>query len=340
MAELKTNIPDWVFPGEVDTLLFTLNPTAEPTLSLKISGGDELLFNSVLTPPRNGLLYVYDIASLLRDHIEKPTMIEFHFGTLLGTQKIKALCIPAQIDVKIPAMEFCKRCFFTRAAGRRWVTERSKIPFAFWPTPGDVPRVRVASVVENRKVFSDWKTITVGGVPDRLCSFTVDVAETLNAFGLQEEADLIEVEAGKRKTTLFLRDFRPGEIEVAFLGAFGQKEVAIFEHSEINDTAEIKMTLENGRRRAYQARETPTITATAPIIADGELDLYRDCISSKRHWLAKTGEEIVLTEAKIKDNGEATTAPSTEIKFQLKKTVGEFDFPPRIFDSSFDKTFE
>lgn len=339
MAQLITNIPAYAFPHELNRLEFRAE-TGEKEMHLTISTAGDNIIETNLYFDTEGKIAIDDLASLLRDHIVGPTIVEIEFSTLSGANIAECLCLTCNINLHTTAEVFCKRNFLTRAKTRR-VTKRSIIPITLLPSGDTLLRYRLVTFELEEVVNLDWEEVPISTKSFGLWVFELNIQEFLGKYPYIPIEDIlyIEVEAGARKMKLEPIPLIRGGVEVEFVNAFGVVEQALFDNLSTEKNPERKVTVEAGRRRVYHVMNVATTTITADLIPDEERPLYEDCILALSHWLADTKRSIVVSDAKMKDNSDASNTASVEIKFQTSSFAVEADAPRRIFDKTFDNTF-
>lgn len=340
MATLVTNLPAYCFPHELNKLDFRAE-TGEKTMRLTISvAGDEII-DTVLHFTPEGDVIIDDLASLIRDHIISITTIEIEFSKPNGTGMAEVHCLPCHINLHTTAEVFCKKNFLTRSGDSRRVTTRSIVPFTFIPSGDKTIRYRLVALENASIVNHPWMEIPLIAKGLTPIVFDLDVREVLRRHPTVSIPSVlyIEVEVGKRKMKLEPQPHRRGEIEIGFIGTFGQREIALFDHTDTEFSPKREMTTEAGKRRIFQVMKVDTTMAMANLIPDKERGLYIDCIHAFSHWLTDTQRSIVVTDAKMKDNSDADSTATVEIKYQTASIPLESETPRRIFDISFDQSF-
>lgn len=329
---------DCMFVSELCRLSF-LNVCADE-LSLSVeAAGAEILINTY-TPDPDGAVTVYDI-----DRLIEPLIDEFSIDVVfrLNGQAHAVKVFACNASVSEPAQSFLPDFFLTpvmterdTAIGRLEILsvycseeERMVITCTYLLDGGELETRAVDGPVVCGAVSVDVSPALFASSPGRLIAYTVTCGKRkarYRVLGNAPQADPVLV---------YRNCFHAWET----IYLTGKKETA---PAYSRSAAVI-----GGKLRNYDITETMTYKAmTGPLRPGVESAVY-DLARSKEVYLqnddGSVGEEVTITDCDIKHTNEDDTIPDFSITYRKtdRRNLG-YDAlrPPRLFDKTFDETFE
>lgn len=345
MATLLTNLPDYGFPHEYNSI--RLSGSGLEKVELKSNGAAIGTFN--LYPGADGVLELDDFAALLRDLISDFEPRSFTLSWSGGQKSF--LVLPCAIDLTTTAAEFCQRHFLTLCRGSRTTWERAVEYVTMYAHPplGDRDTFEMTLV---------WANPHTGETePVTLMEDDLSVTELLPgmyrlAFCPRDftppAPDLyllsIVVTAGKRVQRFLLRPTMDQPASVVFRGAMGQFESFHFFGSRQLELKPTRSTASfAGRTRNYQVKAVPEFTLTTGVLRPTESPLFEDlCASTLCYLGALGGPELTITDNELKLTGDAYEAETATCTFRHAGRTQLYapTEPANTFDDTFDNSFQ
>ncbi len=344
MATLKTLLPNFGFPHQYDTIVFSADAPCE--FAISSNAGGVLL---KLAPNALGEIRIEDFAQVLRDFTADGKARDFTLSWEQNSQKFTVL--PCRFDLSNAASLFVYTHFLTLQRGAKptylgaqeLVTLYSALPSrdAFslsllWANP-QTGEVREASLSEEQ---SDG-VVTAGANSYRLDVSPAQFTPPAEGFSLHSYT----VTAGKRSQRFILcpvLDAQP--LTFVFRNCFGQLESF---HCFGTMQQEVKPTRSAasfaGKTRNYRVQSVPEYTAQTGILRPCDFALFEDLCTADYVLLGtENGTEVCITDNDFKLSSDLYEPQEASITWRYASRARRFEveLDVRTFDNSFDYTFQ
>lgn len=342
MAHILEKIAPLVFPWEVDTLTLVRDEETDDDIqvALSVDGNRYLLFQERFSFDANGQITFYGLADLLNDALQ-PGAAPVNVILLYGESRTVFSTFYGRVNIGMPAADFCRTHFLTLGGPDKGTApECREYVYLFEPDAATLPEtVQVEALYWNgdeleRGAYSE----PVGKEASAI--HAVDVSP---ARYMREGVRLVAytVAAGKRRQT-FHPVLHSLSVELLFQNAFGLEESFPFPGT-MESTVKVtrQSTFINGRYAVFDTEETPTRKVQTGFLSPDMHALFDDLCRSRSVRTA-TGEEVTLTESESVRLNDEDAFPTGTVTY---RSAGRYpvrpDFDrPRLFDNSFDKTFD
>ena len=344
MATLLTNLPDYGFPHEYNSI--RLSGTGLQKVELKSNGATIWTFN--LYPGADGVLELNDFAALLRDLTSDFEPRDFTLSWSGGQKAFFVL--PCAIDLTITAAEFFQRHFLSLCRGLRttWDSAVEYVTMYTDKMPGDRDTFEMTLVWVNHHT-GETESVTL--MEEDLSVEELSPGMYRLAFCPRDfippAPDLyllsIVVSAGKRVQRFIRRPTMVQPASVVFRGAMGQFEAFHFFGSRLMELKPTRSTASfAGRTRNYQVKAVPEFTLTTGVLRPTETPLFEDLCASTLCYLGTLGgPELTITENDLKITGDQYEAETATCTFRHAGRTRLYapTEPAQTFDDTFDNSF-
>lgn len=341
MAQTVTTINELMFVSELSRLTFR---TDNPDCTFAIVRNGQEVFKQSYVADSNNLVTIYDLDRLL-DTLIADIYDSFTFlvsGTALGCSNVKVFKCNAAVAE--PAKTFIPDFFLTASMGERDTTpERYEVVTLYTDTETPVQAIctyvgddlTVTTVNENITSLLGWSYIDVS--PSR---FMKPEKGTLVAYTIQ---------AGKRKAHFRVHPSLPeAEPAVIFRNCFHAWETLYLTGAmETSGNYTRSSAIVGGQFRIYDIEETLSYKAQTGPLRPGAVPVAMDLARSKEVFLLNAdgtvGDEIAITAVENKHTNEDDHMPDFSFTYRRvdrRNTMIAVERPPRIFDKTFDETYE
>lgn len=341
MATLLTPLPAIAFPHELDTLRIATRTAVRLRIATNSAS-----FETTLTPNAAGEVVLEQLADYLREVIATPTDVSIYLDNVhIGT----VMLIPCRWDIETTAEEFCKKHFLTAAPTRKTTYLKAKETISWWNFPA-----------ETAIITAQWMTAAgvqhtthIPALTTPTTSITTADCSPQTLIPPTPSAHLIgyTITVGERTIYFHLPPIGSnlkGVTTISFLNIFYIPENFHFFGSIVRETKNTYTRARIGRTyRNLTVKEEETYQATTGSISQQEYQRISDLITTPRAWRGK--KEIVITDADIKEDLHPHQPQMGTITWREKRLTHHLPLPtpyhiapttPRIFDSTFDSTFE
>lgn len=296
-----------------------------------------------------GQVVLSALASLLRPYVEDCLLADVSIGVYAelweGRPVVRNFSVRhATVDVLAPATEFLQGNFLTLARGMR-VTALHRTEMLHYVGTDAVEVTATYDNLQTRTFQLETEMDATTGIK------SVDVSPSRFA---DENIGLLvafEVVAGNRRQRFaVLTEGRTPLPCISFSNAFGVFEF-VYCTGNIANNSEYshQQALINGRRVSCGVEEKTEFVADSGDIPYESVDLWKDMLRSRESFVADNWvhpqhtrlSRIVITEAKPSYTNDDAEMPRFSFKYMLsgKYTICDFRHHGRIFDDSFDSTF-
>lgn len=333
----------YLFASELEDIVIT--GVATSSLSFYVSLGEDIIFSTSYVPNKDGVVQIYDISSLLLTYITG-VYADFTFGIAGETTLVRVFRTNAPVAEQ--ARFFLPSFFLSSAMGKK-ITVLNRFEtlsfYAFEPCDVCVE----ANYYDGRLVTRQHTIISSAEV-------LVDDINTINVSPMNyldySLGELISytVVAGRRRFTFEVQEGMP-DAEPAFLfkNNFGVWET-IYLVGTRETVAEIKRSLAyiNGKYTLYDVDEQQVYKAKTGVLLGGMLAIAQDLVRSRSIYTlnsrGETVDEVVITDSNdVKFTNDYNALPSFTLTYRRSRRCSamvDVVRPPKLFDKTFDNTFD
>ena len=333
------DIGGWHFANELDVVEITTSTAV--TITIKDSSNNELLRGSYI--PTGGSVKVYHLWRLLNPLIAGVTA---NFTITVGSTSKTIHVVRSGVSVSESASSFLPSFFLSSVMSERDTTLDRKEVLTFIPIEATLPSVEAECLYWNgESVISSSKSVTATVVADTVCEINVSAAQFVDT--LLGELVGYTINAGARNMRYHVRELPTAEVAMIMRNTFGAWETVYFA-GMTEDAPEYSrnMAMVNGAMRLYSIEETATMTSwTGPLRPSG-VALARDLARSENTYLLESGtatDAVVITASDVKHTSaeeELSDFTFTWRRADLCSARLDTVRPPRLFDDTFDETYE
>ena len=333
-----------MFLGELNRISFTSSSMAE----FVISHGGKEIFSNTYYPDDTGTITIYDVASILEPYI-KDVYADFTFsidGAVIGSPRV----FYCAWSITSRAMNFLDASFLTPMQGaRRTHTARYETLTVYAASPAAV----TAECVYYGDAGISRRTVAIA-TASGLAVLDVSPRKFVNA----SMGQLVEytVVCGARRAKYQVMPTMP-DLSDAFIfrNAFGAWDTLYMTGTRETEPTYTRSTANiNGYIRSYQIQEVISQkTYTGPLPAGMEWVAMSLANSKAVFFLldnGDSGDEVHVTDCDLKHTNDNTSESNLNFSYRnatitwqlADDRVARLDVPrpPRIFDDTFDRTYE
>lgn len=312
------------------------------SMTFSIRQGASEIFSQTYFPDNHNQVVIYDLDKLLEAHIDE-FCAQFSFfldGNNIGDITV----IMCHTSVPEPANTFYKDFFFTPSMGERdTALGRHETITALADGNMDVDALctyRAADgSITTKKVrltsFDGWSPINVSPA---LC-YDSDSGTLLSYV----------VQAGSRKARYrVVADAPEVDPAIIFLNSFGCWETIHLTGAKETTPSYTRSTaLVEGQSRVYDIAEVMSYKAYTGPLRPGMIPVAMDLARAKDVFLLNTdgtaGARLTITDVEVKHTNEDHTIPNFQFTYRRadrRSAMLSVVRPPKVFDDSFDETYE
>lgn len=338
MASIVSELFDKMFTSEFSRLQCSCQDTS---MVFSIKMGTVEILSQTYYPDENHLVTIYDLDRLLESYIAE---LCGSFTLLVDGTAVKTVTVmTCRTDISERADTFYTDFFFTPCMGERdTAIGRYETVTMYCDATTAVNAIcsyltangSIVTKTKAVKSFSGWQSVDVS--PARF----VDSAGRLISYVVQ---------AGARKARYRVLS-NPPEADPAFIfrNSFGCWETIYLTGArQVTPSYSRSNAIIEGRNIMYDIDETMSVKAQTgplrPAMVPVALDLAR---SREIYLLGKNGaagDLITVTDVDVKHTNEDNTIPDftfTYRRAERRSALVSVARPPRLFDSTFDDTYE
>ena len=327
----------YLFASDLDVVVFSANSTL--SLSITDAGGSTVL--SCSYTPVGGVVKVYDLDRLLSPLITG-VMADFTF-TVGGSSQTLHL-IQSRTRVSMPANDFLDSHFLSSVtSGRNTTLNRKEMVTLLSPTEAvDVTATCVYAnggmcVPQSVQLAS---ALAAGQVHEVDCSPSLLVNDALG------ELVQYTINAGQRLMTYRVSPTQTHRLALLMRNNFGAWEPCYFQGMNEHDPKITReLALVAGSVRPLKIDEEDICKSYTGPLRPGAVQLFRDLARAYEVMLLDGGvatDPVVISDAEVKHTDDDGSLPAFTFSWRrAAHTSAMFDVPviPRIFDDTFDETF-
>ena len=333
-----SNIGTYAFSSELDVL----QVTTAAAINVTITHGSSVVLSSTYTPV-NGVVTIYHLNKLLAPLITD-VVADFTFSD--GTTSKTVHVVRAGVLVNEAADTFLPSFFLSTVMTERDTMSGRHECVSFIATGQDaVEVVAICTYVDGSTVNTATKSVAAELAAGEL--HTVDVSP--DQFVDSTHGTLVSyvVVAGERKMRYRVRPAATSEVAMIFRNAFGAWETIYLPGSRATEPEYTRETANvNGKLTLYNLDETMQWVSHSGILRPGGVTLAHDLARSKDVFLldgATAGDAIVITAVDVKTTGDWDE--NADFTFTWRRATNltamlEAQRPPKLFDDTFDETYD
>lgn len=334
-----------MFSSELSVL--TLYGTDTEPLQLTVATLEgTTVFSNLYTPDREGTVTIYDLDKVITSAIraETPEVVVMAGTTRLGPEVIKIL--RCQAAVEVPAVSFVQEHFLTPSdADRDTALGRYEKIYAYCGDNSESVTATATFLTPEGKVVIDGP---IDIVEFNQGPIEVDVSPTLFTNDMRGQLLSYEVQCGKRRARYRVMELPEADPAVVYLNCFGCWDTLYFTgKKEISPSYTRSQARIGGKLRNYDIEEVLSFKAMTGPLREGAEARVMDLARSRQVYLlnpdGSTGEELVVTDCEVKHSNAPSELPDLSLTFRYASTISgrvRVTPKPRVFDNSFDSTYE
>ena len=334
-----------MFSSELSVLKLYGTDTIPLRLTVVTPEGVEL-FSNVYTPDSEGTVTVYDLDKVITSDLRavSPQIVLKAGDSRLGPEVIKVLRCSAVVEAL--AFDFLEKHFLTPSDADRDTALGRYEKLSGYSVDKSVRVTATASfLTPEGKVVTDGPIDIDGfnGGP-----IEVDVSPMLFVKDMRGRLLSYEVRCGKRVARYRVLDLPEADPAVVYLNCFGCWETFYFTgKKELTPSYTRSQARIGGKLRSYEIEEELSFKAMTGPLRQGAEDRVMDLVRSREVYLlnsdGSTGEELVVTDCDVKHSNDPSELPDLTVTFRYASTISgrvKVTPKPRVFDNSFDETYE
>lgn len=338
MVTIQSTLNAIMFSSEFGRLSL-LCPAASTTFSIRI-GADEI-FSQTYYPDSDGTVIIYDLDKLLENHISSRSAVTFSVD---GSDAAIVKVLPCSMAVPESAETFTEDFFLTTATGERdTAADRYEALTMVCARVTEV--TALCSYVDDAGDVSE-KTVALGTFLDFV---RFDVSPRRFADRSLGRLIAYEIRAGKRRARYRVLA-NPPEADPAliFRNCFGTLETIYLTGARQTTPSYTRSAaLIEGEFRNYDIEETMSFKAMTGPLRPGMVPVALDLARSKEVFLldhdGSTGDRITITDVDVKHTNEDNSIPDFSFTYRRsdrRSALLDVNRPPRLFDDTFDDTYD
>lgn len=315
-------------------------PAESMTFSIKKEGTE--IFSQTYFPDDSGTVMIYDLDKLLETFIAD-LYANFTFA-VDGADAATVCVIPCSIAVPEPAETFIEDFFLTAADGERdTASGRFESLTMACAAPTEVTAV-CSYIGAGGKVSA--KTISLG---TKRSVTRFDVSPRLFLDDSLGRLIGYEIRAGRRRARYRVLA-NPPEADPAliFRNCFGTLETIYLTGARQTTPSYTRSAaLIEGEFRNYDIEETMSFKATTGPLRPAMVAVALDLARSKEVFLldhdGSTGDRVTITDVDVKHTNEDNSIPDFSFTYRRsdrRSALLDVNRPPRLFDDTFDDTYD
>ena len=339
---LISTIRPVMFSSELDVV--QMSTTESPVTVAVTNGADDPVFETELYPLASGSLTLFDVGKLVEDALGKNCSGTFKI-TANGSTVCSMRVVKSAVTLSLNAAKWTEQRFLTSMTGER-DTDMSRFETISCFNPdGDECAVEAVYLKEDGTLS---RMVTVQIPPAEQSGDVWVFNASPAAFAAPERGKLVRLRfavGARTQSFRVLLDPPPSCRGFVFRNNFGCWETLYCSGDISSDPQFSRQTaMINGRFEAYEVAETDRVTASTGVMRFGSERLVRDFARSKQAYLLEKdgsrGERVVVTECSVKDSNADDFNPQFSFTYRLAKS-GASDLDGfKIFDDTFDDTYE
>lgn len=339
MVDLYEGLPLLAFPPDLDTIVFERDGTAAGgSFRLLLKVGALVVFDTALRfADGEALFSLEDLGALLAAHLgDKPAVMTLQID---GAMPYACTLLPGRRRLRMSAERFTARRFLTLWSDAKPTAYDSLEHLAFYQgAPATVALEYRIFKPDGTFLFS--KAAQVGFTEAGIHAFKFRFSEVFPSLPEELRRSFVAtVRADGRKMGYRAVERPYGAEEVAFTNCFGQPETLMFARTERRSKAVRTAAVAGGRRVNRDVADDTEFEGVTLPLPDGGLEPFADFLLSTGIVRLADGCPLALTDGELKESSGADALTRGTAVWQEERKhrgIGR----RRIFDHTFDKTFE
>lgn len=334
MATLDTPLPYVAFPWELDTLTFRSAGVSD-TISIKLTYGDNTIFEEELYFDVDGAVVLDQLSSLLMDYDTHKTET-FEVIHTEGSATSHEFCqvIPNSTSTE-RASEIVNKSFLTLLTGAKHSAPDGTEVISFYSVSDDeLLNIEATYITADGNCLSYAEKrqlpIKIGDVS----SFAIN----FSTLAIPEGATLAKVvlRVGERRQEYIINPSLTYSLR--FLNSFGQEDVVYFTELEREAKPVRSLAMIGDVQRTYLVVPDTKITGTTIPLMDSELAWAEDAANAV--YLRDSEDRTVsLTDSEFTFTTSPQDLPQLRLTWKLAQQKYRFQRSVRTFDFTFDTTY-
>lgn len=338
MASIVSPLAGKMFSAEFSRLQCSCDSEA---MSFSVIWNDTVILSQSYFPDHNGIVFIYDLDKLFESYISE---LYDTFTLCVDDSPVLQISVfLCRTAISEPAMSFCSDFFFSHSMGERdTAMGRFETLSLFCDDVTSVDAVcsylapdgSVVSKTKHVASLSGWAPLDVS--PAKFA----DNAGSLFSYVVQ---------AGARKARYRVL-LNPPEYDPAFIfrNSFGCWETIYLSGSkQVTPSYTRSNAIIEGQNIMYDILETMSFKAYTGPLRPGMVPVALDLARSREIYLlgkdGTPGDRVNVSEVDVKHTNEDNEIPDFAFTYRrADRKSARLDVirPPKIFDSSFDSTYE
>lgn len=318
--------------------------TSRARLHVNLSGSGGVIFENDFFPDSSGKVIVRDVASIVEEALDESPC---GFFTLYADDMrgFPFWVVKCAVNPGEPGTTHLATRFLTSMTAERDTDISRRETLSAWNTSGDVCEVRgVYASKDGSIVRKTFTPVAPASVSDSLQTFDVSPAKFNDVEGFLLIGYTV-ILGQRRQSYRVLVDPPKYDPAVVFRNSYGVWETMYMCGERIDDAQYTRDTASVlGRFRTYSVTETLQFTVSTGPMRHGADRIARDLARSKAVFLmnadGSAGEEITLTDCTVKHSNASDFSPVYTFTFRNAELEKAPSAPFRIFDYTFDQTYE
>lgn len=345
MAKLVTNIPNYGFPHQYDSVRFSASSPCRVTLSCDAG---EAVFS--LRPNSSMEIRLDDLAGLLRDFTSDGQARMFQLTWDEGPYTFKVL--PCRLTLSQSATAFCARHFLTLWEGAKPTYMGAKETVCVYNSGSQTDQFSVRLFWANpdtgksRETNTDDSEFDEGATMDALGYIHFDVSPS--RFYPPAAGFILcsyEVSCGLRSQWFEVRSFRDAEpLTLLFRNCFGMLESFHFFGAVSRELKPTRSAASfRGQTRNYRVDSVPEFTARTGVLRPEAFAAFEDLCSSTYVLLpSESNAELCLTDCDLKLSSDRYAPQQGTLTWRYARQARHYEVrnDAHTFDATFDSTFK
>lgn len=320
---------------------------SEATFSIKKDGAAAPFFSTKYIPDSEGNVTVLSLHKLLEPEIADDAVGRFIFMVDGDAVADAVTVIRCTVHISEPAERFVNDFFLTASSRERDTAPRRReclTAYCLEATPVTVTATYLTD--DNRLVRREFNIPASSVNGDGLYSVDVSPRKFADDSG---RLVAFRVKCGRRKMNYRVVENPPASDPVMiFRNCFNAWDTVYLCGAKETDPQITRSTaMINGQFSCYQVEEFTQYTARSGPLRESGVETVRDLARSRTVFLLErdgsAGNRVTVTDASVKATNENTGMPDFSITYRLADIPGghvDVYRRPRIFDRTFDNTYE
>lgn len=312
------------------------------TLHFSVSNNGIQLFSADFVPDDKGEITIYDVAGIVEEYIDE-AFSDFSFS--LGDETVNVRVFRCSIRLSEPAEDFLPSFFLTTLMTDKVTHPDRCETLSFYAQEQCNVFAELSYYVDGNIVLSEVELLAEGSVAIGAVN-VVDVSPKLFLDNERGVPVSYTVRAGERSFVFRVDKTLPAGSPILFRNSFGAWET-VYMTGTLDTEYEIKRSNAyiNGLFRQYEIEDTELYKMNSGILLGSMIRLGMDVARSRALFLMDggvAGDEIVLVDSELKYSNDDDALPTFTYTYRRALPIAMMKTlrPPKLFDKTFDYTFD